>query len=248
MPIYTNYAISNSTSTNHKTNLLIAIKTFFKNDNYLVGNDLHEVSLSHRLAIYLDEIYPNYNVDCEWNRNIGVPKRIFTKEIISTVKTLIDVWKPELNKDEFDDKLLEELIGVKLLIDSNKERSSISVTDLSGDEFLLYPETDENGRIIIKNVRPDIVIHHRGTHENISVIEIKKKNAGSSSAYKKAKNFDLIKLYALTTQGHLKYDVAFYIEFPEANYIWKKIKIEKSKFIDILFGQKVNKVYEVTFL
>ena len=247
MPIYTNYTISNSVFDTQINNIIVALNTFFKNDSYLVKNNLHEVSLSHRIALYLDETFPNYNVDCEWNKNINNTKSIFTETILEMVKSIIREWNQARNRTKFDDDLLMDLRGVEKLINFEDNQNESLITDLSGDDFLIYPEKDEKGRRIIKNVRPDIVIHHRGTRDNVFVIEIKKKEAGGAKRYKSAKNFDLIKLYALTTQPDLNYKAAFFIELPKPDFVWTQISVEKSKFIDLLFGVKANKVFEITF-
>jgi len=47
-------------------------------DEFLLVNDVNERSLTHRLALYLEKYFPEYNIDCEYNRD-GVgnrPKRI----------------------------------------------------------------------------------------------------------------------------------------------------------------------------
>jgi len=82
-----------------------AIETLIERDAYLLELDAHEVSVSHKLAEYLQQEFPEWNVDCEFNKYYG--------------KT----------------KTLEEY---------EKDR-----------------------------VRPDIIVHRRGTDEDLLVIEIK---------------------------------------------------------------------------
>lgn len=53
---------------------------FISNESYLLENDTHEQSISAKLAQYLQKIYPNYDVDCEYNRmgekGEKIPKRL----------------------------------------------------------------------------------------------------------------------------------------------------------------------------
>ncbi len=42
---------------------------------YLWSVDIYEPTLSHRIAVYLEQEFPGYVVDCEYNKNIGDPKR-----------------------------------------------------------------------------------------------------------------------------------------------------------------------------
>ena len=51
-----------------------ALKKLFKQDAYLLSNGASERSVSHKLAEYLQELFPDYNVDCEYNRH-GIDKK-----------------------------------------------------------------------------------------------------------------------------------------------------------------------------
>lgn len=48
----------------------LAIYILFTNDFWLLQNDLSEKSITHKLAEYLQHLFLNYNVDCEYNGNI----------------------------------------------------------------------------------------------------------------------------------------------------------------------------------
>jgi len=53
-----------------------ALVRLLKEDIYLLQADVNERSLSHRLAIYLEELFPGWAVDCEYNRDDHEPKRL----------------------------------------------------------------------------------------------------------------------------------------------------------------------------
>ena len=42
---------------------------FYKEDSYLIDNNVHERSLTFRLGMYLQNEFPNWKVDCEYNKN-----------------------------------------------------------------------------------------------------------------------------------------------------------------------------------
>ncbi len=46
-----------------------AYKRLITNDSYLLENDVNERSITHHLAIYIQDEFPEYHVDCEYNRN-----------------------------------------------------------------------------------------------------------------------------------------------------------------------------------
>ncbi len=57
-----------------------AISILYKRDYYLIQNNVSERSISHKLGCYLQVLYNDYDVDCEYNRNAleenGHTKRI----------------------------------------------------------------------------------------------------------------------------------------------------------------------------
>jgi len=53
-----------------------AITEFINNDAYLLEVNANERSMTHRLAIYLQEQFQEWNVDCEYNRNLADAKRV----------------------------------------------------------------------------------------------------------------------------------------------------------------------------
>ncbi len=56
--------------------VLRSLQRLLAEDVYLFEADANERSISHRLALYLEEEFPGWNVDCEYNRNGHEPKRL----------------------------------------------------------------------------------------------------------------------------------------------------------------------------
>ncbi len=56
--------------------LSAALEDFDARDRYLLENDLNERTISHRLAIYLQKRFPDWEVDCEYNRNRDITKSL----------------------------------------------------------------------------------------------------------------------------------------------------------------------------
>ena len=52
----------------------VAIGVLFKNDSFLLENSVNERSISHKLVIYLEKQFPDWDVDCEYNRDKGMSK------------------------------------------------------------------------------------------------------------------------------------------------------------------------------
>jgi len=51
-----------------KEKVKIALSMLLKNDAFLLEHDVNERSISHKLAEYLQQLFPDYDVDCEYNR------------------------------------------------------------------------------------------------------------------------------------------------------------------------------------
>lgn len=47
---------------------IAALSVFYENDKSLLDCNAAERSMTHGLAVYLKDLFPNYNVDCEYNR------------------------------------------------------------------------------------------------------------------------------------------------------------------------------------
>lgn len=56
-----------------KEKVEIALGMLLKNDVFLLEHDVNERSISHKLSEYLQQLFPDYHVDCEYNR-IGKEK------------------------------------------------------------------------------------------------------------------------------------------------------------------------------
>ena len=68
-----------------------ACDMLIKHDSYLLEIQVNERSLTHRLAVYLESLFPEWHVDCEYNRNWkNIPKIIYTDD---TVRVDDDKWK-----------------------------------------------------------------------------------------------------------------------------------------------------------
>ena len=53
-----------------------ALRTFYLNDLYLIEHDVHECALTFRLGFYLQNLFSGWDVDCEFNRDVGSPDGI----------------------------------------------------------------------------------------------------------------------------------------------------------------------------
>jgi hypothetical protein len=48
--------------------VLRAVQTLYARDSNLFSSEGSEWSISHRLAVYLEQLLPHWNIDCEYNR------------------------------------------------------------------------------------------------------------------------------------------------------------------------------------
>ena len=53
-----------------------ALSKLLEKDHYLLKKKANERSITHRLGIYLQEVFPEWDVDCEYNLDGDDPKRL----------------------------------------------------------------------------------------------------------------------------------------------------------------------------
>ncbi|MEQ8191441.1 MAG: hypothetical protein ABRQ39_25980 [Candidatus Eremiobacterota bacterium] len=184
-----------------------ASKKLLQSDSYLLKYDINEPSITHKLAEYLQQELRKYNefndyhVDCEYNKELNDIKT--GKKYKITEKSL-----KILGKEEIDTKQLNNLKG--------KEFSEQYLYNKLNNEYeYSLGHIDKIMENTVMRVYPDIIIHKRGTENNLLVIESTK---STHSPSKKCNDKNKLKNYR-DKQG---YKHILYIEF----YIGEKYDVE----------------------
>jgi hypothetical protein len=70
-----------------------ALRRLYFHDSALIVNDVHERSITHRLAVHLGTVFYEWDVDVEYNRNAGDVKRIseVTMDLLSQISDMQEV-------------------------------------------------------------------------------------------------------------------------------------------------------------
>jgi|GEM_PF-564928 hypothetical protein len=143
-----------------------ALSELLMKDPYLLEKDINERTIGHKLGTYLQNSFPEYDVDCEYNGNV-----------------------------QRDDK---------------KKYIEILKDDLQRLGLLKVKEEKTDKEIIERAVFPDIIIHKRGSPNNLCIIEIKKTTSKIPIDYDQIK----LKCYTSTDNGNdLNYELGAFIEF-----------------------------------
>jgi len=58
-----------------------AVQCLLDRDSYLLEVDANERSITHRLAVYLQQKFEDRNVDCEYNRQLENTKKLFPRDL-----------------------------------------------------------------------------------------------------------------------------------------------------------------------
>ena len=136
--------------------LRIALERLINHDGVLIRENANERSICARLAFYIQQEFPEFHVDCEYNRHHNDPQHI--KRLHDS--NLLQIVREKRKDDDID---------------------SVSVF-------------------------PDIIVHRRGTNENLLVIEAKKTTSDVNF-----EAFDLAKLK--TYKSELKFRFAKFLCF-----------------------------------
>ncbi len=187
------------------------LDTLLTHDKHLLVHNVSERAITHKLAEHYQVFFHEWNVDCEYNRNLDGPKEIFInpKEILQKMA----------NKLEDKGYLLDIKHAADFDADSIKKQMHDLEKQLRDPDRLEYLEelgialftlTLVNGEKIKKTIFPDIIIHRRGTQNNHIVIEAKK----SINTDIKARAYDLIKLITLVSSPNFNYKRGYFIDIP----------------------------------
>lgn len=103
-----------------KEKVEIALGMLLKNDAFLPEHDVNERSISHKLAEYLQQLFPDYHVDCEYNR-IGKEKLDY-----EWVVKKLDLSVVDLKSD--DDKAVT--VFPDIIVHSRGERINLLVIEM----------------------------------------------------------------------------------------------------------------------
>lgn len=77
-----------------------AIDLLYEKDKWLLDQNVNERSICHKLAEHLQKLYPDYNVDCEYNRHVLDKKRIIAlKDRLKNI-TKLTAEQESLTADE----------------------------------------------------------------------------------------------------------------------------------------------------
>lgn len=147
-----------------KKKIISAYKSLLKNDVHLLTVEANERSITHKLAEYLQLEFPEYNVDCEYNRNGLKTKRLYSlKKTIQSDDidcnsvfpdiivhhrgtndnfVVIEVKKSS-NRENDDEKLSAYKTDLKY-------KHAFAVKFLVGNDLMKYKESDLKNLIIEK--------------------------------------------------------------------------------------------------
>lgn len=69
-----------------------SIDMLYRKDSFLLENDTNERSITHKLAGYLENYFPKWDVDCEYNRIRGEVKRLPPESVASDDTKAVTVF------------------------------------------------------------------------------------------------------------------------------------------------------------
>jgi hypothetical protein len=104
-----------------------ALNTFYKNDSFLLENNLCERCLVHRIAVYLEnERFPGYFIDCEYN------KSFFDKKSVPKIASNLNGNYIDIIITKRDDNYIHDLICFEIkkydnYHKRNKDRENLEI-------------------------------------------------------------------------------------------------------------------------
>jgi len=184
------------------------LKILLSSDGYLLANNLNERAVTHKLAEHYQKLFYEWNVDCEYNRNLGR-----SKKVIIDPKKILQQMADTLEGNGYFKELFQKAempIKKEHMQDLEKQLRDPKRLEYLEDYYAVFRLTLLNKKTVKKIIYPDIIIHHRGTRDNHIVLEAKK----SINKDSKAKAYDLVKLVTLVSSADFKYKCGYFINLP----------------------------------
>lgn len=197
------------TISHDNTRIQYGLNMLLRFDEYLLAQNLSERSLTHKLAEHFQTLFYEWDVDCEYNRNLGRPK-----EIIIDAKNILEQMANTLEGNKYLVNLFKKSDNVhetkKQMQDLEKQLRDPKLEYSEELDIIWFVLTLANNKTVKKTIYPDIIIHHRGTSDNNIVLEVKK----TVNDNRKARAYDLIKLMTLVSSYDFKYKRGYFIDLP----------------------------------
>lgn len=81
----------------YKNKVIESVNQFLERDVELLELEAHEQAISHRIAVYLERKFRRFNVDCEYNRNMGDTKKL--KFLLDSINLSADCCLPSRSSE-----------------------------------------------------------------------------------------------------------------------------------------------------
>jgi len=191
----------------------LGLSLLVNNDAYLMRLDVNERSITHKLGEHYSLVFPGWDVDCEFNKNLDGPKKI-SIEPRTFLNQMADFLDNEISEESLDmphSILRDPNVNAKDVLNLKKQ--------LRDPDNLIYDEelnliafvlSLNKGKKVTKPIFPDIIVHHRGTRDNLVVIEAKK----TSNKNQLSRLYDIVKLHILTTDPDYAYRYGYFVDIP----------------------------------
>lgn len=161
-----------------------AVAAFTEERPSLLALNVHEQSISHRIAVHLERLLNNdeLNVDCEYNKNLGEPKRIEIDGLDDRLRRTCGCHICRNHADEVERERRFRPDIIAHLRDSNA-RNTIAIEIKRGvfcpfDEAKLRALTGPGGEyryelgafVYFQGNYPEIIFYHQGNRVQAPVI------------------------------------------------------------------------------
>ena len=103
-----------------------AITALQDNDDFLLKQDISEWAISHKLAVYLDDKFPDCNVDCEYN---GYAKADNNKKYIMILRHRLSKLG-KLKDSDGDEKTLKRSVYPDIIVHQRGKEYNLLILEV----------------------------------------------------------------------------------------------------------------------
>ncbi|WP_319586766.1 hypothetical protein [uncultured Desulfobulbus sp.] len=107
-----------------------AIATLKEKDDFLLEKDISEWAISHKLAVYLNDKFPELDVDCEYN---GYSKAYNNKKYLKILRCELEELG-KLNDSDGNDELLKRSVYPDIIVHKRGEENNLVIIEIKKEK------------------------------------------------------------------------------------------------------------------
>lgn len=119
----------------------MALSKLLSKDVYLLKEDINERTIAHKLATYLQENFPQFDVDCEYNGNVRSDDKKKYIEILKDDLRQLGLLKEK--EERTDNEIVERAVFPDIIIHKRGFPNNLCIIEVKKTTSKIPPDYDQ---------------------------------------------------------------------------------------------------------